>query len=143
MLKIVLDANIFISAILNSHGKPAQIFDLLRTDELQLITSTKIISEVKKVAMYPKIQNRHKKALHEVEQDLNNLFAIAEVIEGGLKIEAIPNDPTDNKYLECALEGRADFIISGDHHLLDLKVFQGVEILKPEEFLYRLNEIQL
>ncbi|MBF0565175.1 MAG: hypothetical protein HQK89_08030 [Nitrospirae bacterium] len=58
-----------------------------------------------------------------------------------LTLDVIINDPSDNKYLACALEGGSDFIISGDSHLTDLKVFQGVEILKPEEFLYRFNSL--
>ncbi|QWR76004.1 putative toxin-antitoxin system toxin component, PIN family [Candidatus Magnetomonas plexicatena] len=139
MLKIVIDANVFISAILNSRGSPAKILDLVKSGKLMLITSVMIISEVKKVILYPKIQKRHKYTSHEVQQYLDKIFVIAQVIETDLKIEAIAEDSTDNKYLECALGGGADFIVSGDHHLLDLKVFQGVEILKPDEFLYRFN----
>ncbi len=43
--------------------------------------------------------------------------------------------PSDNKYLSAALEAKADFIVSGDHHLKDLKTFQGIRILDPSTFL--------
>jgi uncharacterized protein len=52
-----------------------------------------------------------------------------------LRISAIKNDPEDNRYLEGAVEGQADFIISGDRHLTDLKVFRGIKIVDPATFL--------
>jgi len=56
-----------------------------------------------------------------------------------VKIEPVTADPTDNKYLVCAVEGKADFIVSGDHHLKDLNVFQGIRIADPATFLQMLE----
>jgi len=50
-------------------------------------------------------------------------------------MRAVKEDPEDNRYLECAVEGQADFIISGDHHLTDLHVFEGIKIVDPAAFL--------
>jgi hypothetical protein len=50
-------------------------------------------------------------------------------------VKAILEDPSDDIYLECALEGRADFIVSGDRHLLDLGTFRGISIVNPTAFL--------
>ncbi len=52
-----------------------------------------------------------------------------------LQSNVIEADPSDTKFLECALEGQANFIVSGDHHLLDLKSYQGIEIVRVSEFL--------
>ena len=52
-----------------------------------------------------------------------------------MKVEEIKDDPEDNKYLSAAVEGKADFIVSGDHHLKDLKTFHGIRILDPSTFL--------
>lgn len=52
-----------------------------------------------------------------------------------LQVTAIKEDPADNRFLECAVEGRAEIIISGDEHLLALKEFQGVTIISPSEFV--------
>ena len=60
---------------------------------------------------------------------------------GQLDIDAIPDDPSDNMILACAVEGWADFIISGDHHLTDLKIFQGITIVNPATFL-KITNIQ-
>ncbi len=50
-------------------------------------------------------------------------------------IDVIQTDPTDNKYLACALEGEADYIVSGDRLLLDLGLYQGIKIIKAQAFL--------
>jgi predicted nucleic acid-binding protein len=50
-------------------------------------------------------------------------------------IDVIQTEPTDNKYLACALEGEADYIVSGDRHLLDLGLYQGIKIIKAKAFL--------
>ncbi|MBF0337498.1 MAG: putative toxin-antitoxin system toxin component, PIN family [Nitrospirae bacterium] len=143
MLKVVVDANVFISALLNPHGGPAQVFALIRGGKIQLLTSLEIVSEVKRVFLYPKISKRHQNTSHEVEQYLYKVFAVAEFTEGKLKSKKIVDDPADNKYLECAMEGHADFIISGDHHLKNLKFFQRIPILNPEEFLKRCKQDKL
>ena len=53
--------------------------------------------------------------------------------------QIIPEDPTDDKFLACAVDGRADCIVTGDRHLLRLETFRGIRILSPEEFLKTLH----
>jgi len=57
------------------------------------------------------------------------------IVEGAKAVEVITNEPSDNKYLICADEGEADFIVSGDHHLLDLKSYKEIKISNPSPFL--------
>lgn len=57
------------------------------------------------------------------------------IVEGEEIVDVIKDDPADNKYLACAYEGEADYIVSGDHHLLDLGSYQGIDIIKAREFL--------
>jgi hypothetical protein len=66
---------------------------------------------------------------------LRDLRTHARHVETNSKISAVIVDPTDNIFLECALDGNADFIISGDRHLLDIKVYKGIEIVRAGEFL--------
>jgi hypothetical protein len=58
---------------------------------------------------------------------------VAVITPGQLDIKAIPDDPADNKILVCSLEGKAEYIISGYHHLKDLKIFQGIKIVDPAD----------
>lgn len=60
---------------------------------------------------------------------------VAVLTPGNLSVKAIPDDPADGMVLACALEGQADFIVSGDHHLTDLKNYQGIKIVDPVTFL--------
>jgi predicted nucleic acid-binding protein len=57
------------------------------------------------------------------------------VVSGKTKVNRIDKDPSDNMLLSCALEGKADFIISGDHHLTDLVSLEGISIVNPDTFL--------
>ena len=60
---------------------------------------------------------------------------VAVITCSGARIDVIKDDTSDNKYLECAVEGKADYIISGDKHLTDLQLFRGIKIIDPAKFL--------
>ncbi len=135
MLKIVLDANIFVSAVLKPHSDLAKIFELVREDKIKLVLSEDILSEVRAVLLYPNIKKRHRRTRKEIEEFLDKAFQVSILAQGGIDCDEIREDPADNKYLSAALEAKADFIVSGDHHLKDLRVFQGIRILDPSAFL--------
>ena len=138
MIRIVLDTNVLVSAILNPRGKPALILNLALKGMVELVISRAIIQELYKVFHYPKLIKLLKKngvTTKEVESVIDNLDTIVEITKGELVLNVIKNDPTDNLILACAVEGRADFIISGDFHLLSLAKFQEIEIVDPATFL--------
>jgi predicted nucleic acid-binding protein len=113
MYKIVLDTNIFISAILFD-GKPEAIIS-----EISDVLSRKFYWEEWKI-----------------ERVISDIMEFTKVITTRKSVSLIKNDSSDNRILECALEGNAQYIISGDKkHLLPLKEFRGIEILTPNEFL--------
>ena len=70
-----------------------------------------------------------------MDRYFDDLLIFAWAVEGKAEIDVIQADPTDNKYLACALEGEADYIDSGDRHLLDLGLYQGIKIIKAKAFL--------
>ena len=135
MLKIVLDANVFVSAVLKPHSDLAKIFELVKEDKIRLILSEDILSEIKAVLLYPKIKKRHRQGQKEIEEFLEKTARVSILTEGKIDADRIKEDPADNKYLSAALEAKADFVVSGDHHLKDLKVFEGIRILDPSAFL--------
>ena len=142
MTRLVLDTNVSVSAILNPRGKPALILKLALKGVVELVISRAMIEEMDKVLHYPKLINLLKKtkvSVEEVEAFINNLDTIAEITKGELVLEVIKEDPTDNKILACAVEGGADFIISGDSHLLRLANFEEIEIVSPATFLELAN----
>lgn len=135
MFKVVLDANQIVSTVLKGQSKPAQILQLIKSDFVELLTTDNILAELERVLNYPKIVKRHKLTPAELLEFLEELRQFSHFTPGKLEIHAVKNDPTDDKYLVCAVEGNADFIISGDHHLKDLKIFRGIPIVDPATFL--------
>ena len=138
MTRIVIDTNILVSAILTPKGNPAKILKHILEGKLNLIISPTILVETQQVLRYPKLvklMKKNKITPNEVYDFLGKLSGVAIITPGKLEVDAIPDDPADNKILACGLEGEADYIISGDHHLTDLKIFQGIKIVAPSTFL--------
>ena len=128
------------SAALKPHSKPAQIIDLVKEGKIALVLSHAILEELSKVFRYPKIRKELRLSVSEIDETLAKIAAGAVLTPGNLKIKAVKDDPEDNRYLECAVEGQADYIISGDHHLTQLKFFQGIIIIDPAAFLELIGE---
>jgi len=134
MIRAVLDANVFISGILNAQGAPGQVLDAWRAEQFQLLISTPILDELERVLHYPKIATRHGWSPALVQQFLFRLTTIAITTPGDLALSVV-DDPSDNRYLECAVEGNATYIVSGDRDLLRLVRFEGIAIVTPQAFL--------
>ncbi len=141
MIKVVLDANIFVSAVLKPHSDLAKIFELVKEDKIRLILSDNILSEIKAVFLYPKIKRRHRQTQKEIEEFLKKTVRASILTQGKVNTDPIKEDPSDNEYLSAALEARADLIVSGNHHLKDLKIFQGIRILEPSTFLKLMTKL--
>jgi len=134
MIRAVIDANQFVSALLKPDSNPAWVLGLVREEKIQLVMSSAIVAEIRAVLLYPKIMKRHRLTPAQLDLLLKKLLKVAVITHNEPKFEVIDHDPSDNKYLECAVAGRADVIISGDSHLTDLKFFQGIRILSPTRF---------
>ena len=100
-------------------------------DQVQVLTSEPILKEY---ADLLRDMGRDQEALHLAESWITFVFHHAAVIDVRTRIDAC-RDPDDNKYLECAVDGGADFIVSGDNDLLSLELFQGIPIVKPRRFV--------
>ncbi len=138
MIRIVIDTNILVSAILTPKGNPAKILKHVLEGKLNLIISPAILEETQQVLRYPrlvKLMKKNKITGKEIHDFLGNMSKVAVITPGRLDIDAISDDPADNKILACGMEREADYIISGDHHLTDLKIFQGINIVNPAAFL--------
>lgn len=128
-MRVVLDTNVLISAVVFG-GNPQKVFDLALKEELILIISSFILFELRSILAkkfaYSKVR------IDQVEQELKE---VAVVVEPKRTIEIIKKDPADNRILECALESKAGFIVSGDKHLLSLGKFKRIKIVSPLQFL--------
>lgn len=141
MLRVVLDTNQFVSSVLVRHGLPAQVLGAWRRRAYLLVTSPAIITEIRTTLDYPRIRRKYPITDEQVEQLVKLLEQDALVVPGAADITGpIPDDPNDEMVLACAVEGRADLIVSGDRHLLDLVEYKGIPIVTAREFLEQLHE---
>ena len=135
MKKVVLDTNIYISGLAFMGSAPRGILEMAQAFSFHLLISKQIISEIRGVLRVKFAYSQEKLALLE-----NLLLNICELVEPSVRISLIKDDPDDNKILECAKEGKADIIVSGDKHLLKIKEFKGIKIIKAREFLEEIKQ---
>lgn len=135
MIRAVLDANVFVSAVLSSKGVPAQILTAWRANRFHLVTSEAILQEIDRVLHYPKIGERHRWTKDEIKVFVGDLARLAIRASGERTLRVISRDPSDNRYLECAIQGDAEYLVSGDQHLLQLGAYQKIRIVTPRDFL--------
>lgn len=138
-MKITTDTNVLISATFWT-GSSYKILDLIDKKQIELILSSAIIGEYKDVVnreeITDKVANKKLITSSAVDKAVNE----ASIIQPINKLEVVKNDPDDDKILETAIEGEVDYIVSRDKHLLNLKKFEGIEILTPEEFLKKISK---
>ena len=140
MLKAVLDTNVFVSSLLVKAGLSAQVLDAWRERQYLLVISPSIISEIRATLNYPRIRRKYAITDEEVEQLVALLEQDGLLVPGEADVAgSIPQDPTDEMVLACAVEVQAGLIVSGDRHLLDLAAYQSIPILTVRQFLERLE----
>lgn len=136
MIRAVLDANVFVSAVLSPTGSPAKILSAWRqAEQLELVLSEAILKEIGRVLRYPRIARRHRWSEAQIQVFMEDLARLGILTPGARPLTVIAEDPPDNRYIECAVEGEAEYIVSGDQHLLALGEYQGIRIVPPREFL--------
>jgi len=128
-MRVVLDTNILISAVLG--GRLGVIVDEWKMGKFALIVSEAIAHEYLDVLNRPKF----KISAEEIAATTDYLLKTAEFITPLEVVTAVEAGPSDNKFLEAALGGKADYMVSGDNHLLELKTFRGIPILTAREFI--------
>ena len=130
MIKVVLDTNVFVSSFFG--GNPRKVVNLWKTGEVTLCLSRPIIDEYIEVLKRLGLQD---------ERELDELLGL---FSRGLhvvftaktpELHVVEDDPDDNKFIECAVALKADFIISGDKALTAIQDYMGIKIVNPKEFI--------
>ena len=135
MLKVVIDTNVFISATIIEKGKPAQILKAWREKKLEVIISPEILKEIGQVIFRPRIRKISFWTEKERYQFIEDLARICILTPGSLQLKQAVKHTQDHKFLIAAMEGKADYIVSGDYHLRNLGIYKGIEIVSASGFL--------
>jgi putative PIN family toxin of toxin-antitoxin system len=130
VLRVVLDTNVLISAILFG-GKPRQILEKAIRGEIRLCLSEPILEELKGVLQRAKFDYSPEM----IQVIVTELTGIADFVNPSETINVVLKDPEDNRILECAVEAEANYIITGDFHLLKLNRYLDIEVLNAVAFL--------
>lgn len=136
MLRAVLDANVVISALIQPKGASGRILtSLLERNSFEVVVSPTILAEVRRSLSYPKVRKYIKTSDEDLDLWVASLELIAQPVDGNLRIHAVAADPDDNKYIEAAVEGLAQFVVTGDKHLLSLESYENIRIVTPRVFV--------
>ena len=141
MIRAVLDTNVIVSSFLNPHGTPSRVREAWRTDRFELCLSNPLLIEIQDVLRRPVISRATKVSPEEINAFVKRLKRAAYFVEEPFPIEpVILADPDDDVVLATAVAAAADFIVSGDRHLLDLLEYDRVSVISPARFLEVLSD---
>ena len=134
MLRAVLDTNIVVSGTITRAGHAAQILNAWIEGEFLPVLSPDILAEMRRVLSSPKIR-RHQFLTPGQAEDLLALLEATAIVVAGREEVQVCRDPSDDKFLAAAVEGKAGYIVSGDPDLITLRAYRGVTIVSPRQFL--------
>lgn len=137
-MRVVLDTNVIISATLIRGGNEAQILRAWQRGAFELVLSPPILQELGRALFSEKLRRFRWMTEEEISELLQTLVASSVMVAGRAKIKA-SRDPDDDKFLAAAIEAEAQFVVTGDRDLLDLKTYRGVRIVRPRPFLKRIR----
>lgn len=135
MQRVVCDANIYVSSLVNPKGIPGSVIDcLFKNNNFEIVVSLAIIEELQRVLFYPKVR----KYINLTDIQLNHwveaLIVRSHIVEPRFNYDTLVlEDPDDDRYLIAAIESKASYLITGDRHLLDLSS-NLIKILTAREF---------
>jgi putative PIN family toxin of toxin-antitoxin system len=133
-MKVVLDTNIFISGIFWK-GSSNKVITSWKERKFALVISLETVSEIIKILQDFKIRLQDEMIKEWVDLIVRNSI----IVEPKEKIKIVKDDPKDDIFIETAVAGNVDYIVSQDNHLLKLKEFRGIKIITPEEFNKKCN----
>ena len=136
---VVFDVNVLISSLI-VRGKPQELWRRAKSKEFSLVLSEEILAEFVSVISRPKFEKYVTQA--EVELFLNELQATGTVVHVKSRFKVVVQDPDDDIIVRVAYDANAQYIVSGDRHLLDLKEIKGIRILTVDEMLKVLRRKQ-
>jgi len=134
MIRITVDTNVLVSATFWS-GDSDKIIELVELGKFELVLSTAVIKEFSDVLEYEEIQKKIANKNLIMKRTVEKLITLSTIIAPKTKLDVVKEDPSDNKILECAVDGNVDYLISQDNHLLKISEYKKIRILSPKEFL--------
>ncbi len=133
-MRVVLDTNVVVSATLIRGGNEGRLLRAWQRGTFELVLSPPILEEIGRVLLYEKLQKFRWMSEEEIVSLLEALGEESILVRGDTTLK-VSRDPADDKFLAAAIEGRAQYVVSGDRDLLAVKAYGGVQVVRPSAFL--------
>lgn len=139
-IRVVFDTNIFVSIIIKKALASELVPLISDVDKIEVFSSRDLVSELARVLTYPRIVDVLRKAAIDPRMALGRILEFVTIEDVKQSVNVITEDPDDNAVLECALAVHAEYIVSGDPHLLKVGEFRGIKIMKARSFINLINQ---
>lgn len=139
--RVVIDTNSVVSGLL-WFGPPRQILDRARTGDFIAFTSNELLLELDDVLHRPKLQARLAAVGARATEMVVRFAKLAHVVQPAVMEDPVAADPDDDSVLACAVAANADYVVSGDHHLLELRDYRGIPVVRPATLLSILPTVE-
>ena len=137
-MRAVLDTGVLVSALIRRDSLPGQVLLALRNKRFTALYSVDILEEIVEVLSRQMFREKYHIEPQDIVALVNLIRLWGELVIPSKRVKAC-RDPKDDKFLEAAVEGEADWLVTGDADLLDIKSFNRVEMINPRAFLERLD----
>lgn len=133
-LTAVLDTNVWISAMIWG-GPPAKIIKAAENGQIRIFVTEEIIEEISQTLQYQRLREVYESANVNRQQLMETVLRAGKLVQVKSSVSVVDEDPSDNKFLECVLASEADYVVSGDRHLVKLKKYGKTRVVTVGEFI--------
>lgn len=137
--KAVIDTSVMLSVAFPRGELSRELRDMIADGKFTLVTSKEILAELYRVLHYPKILKHFKPKEADIDEFIGMLIERAHLMGGHYSVNKIKDDPSDDMFLACALEAQADYIVSRDPHIRNIKQFHGIKTIDAKSFVERVR----
>ena len=138
-MRVVVDTNVVVSSFLVPAGPPVEVMRRARATRFEIVVSSAVLAEYERVLGYPHLRPLHGLDEAGITAAVDELRDFALVVAPTMRLWVVEGDESDNRFLECAVEGGVAVIVSGDKHLVALGSYEGIRIVRPAAFVAELD----
>lgn len=139
-IKAVIDTSVMLSVAFPRGELAKELRNMIADEAFVMVTSKEIMTELYRVIHYPRILKQFKPSKDDIDDFIGMVMEKALITRGKYSLRKASADPTDDMFLACAMEAKADYIVSRDPHLRNLKHFHGVKILDVKAFVEKVRK---
>ena len=134
-MRVVVDTNVIISALISPAGPPGRIIAAWHRRQITVVVSEAMLVELRDAMHYPRVRRRISMTDEELSTVLDDLASAATAIDEPDHVAVLVRDPDDAIFVEAAVAGNADYIVTGDRDLLELGSYEGIRVVTPADFV--------